>query len=74
VIAQRESERSRREFVVDATAPVAAALEVFSRLSSLTPDVVDVGSLHEAGTKAVAVTVEACPGERFRFYVEQTGG
>jgi hypothetical protein len=56
VVAQRDGERSRREFVIDAAAPVAAALEAFSRLSSLVPDVVDVGSLHEAGTKAVTVT------------------
>ena len=73
VVAHRIGERSKREFVIDAGAPVAAALEAFSRLSSLSPDVVDVIPLHDAGSQSVTVTVEAGPGERFRLFVEPTG-
>ena len=70
VVAQRLGQTSRREFVIDAAAPIAAALEAFTRLSSLSPDVIDVVPLQEAGSQSVTVTVEAGLGERFRLFVE----
>jgi hypothetical protein len=74
VVAQRVGARSKRVFVIDAPAPVAAALEAFTRLSSLSPDVVDVVPVHEAGSQKVTVTVEAGLDERFRLFVEPTTG
>jgi hypothetical protein len=74
VVARRVGERSKRDFIVEAAAPVAAALEAFTRLSSLAPDVVDVAPLREVGAGSVRVTVEAGPDERFQFSVEPTAG
>jgi hypothetical protein len=74
VAAQRVGERPKREFIIDAAAPVAAALEAFALLSSLTPDVVDVVPMRKAGTQRVTLTIEAGPRERFRLFVEPTGG
>ena len=70
VVARRIGERTKSEFVIDAPAPLAAALEAFTRLSSSSPDLVDVTPLREAGKQSITVTVEAGPGERFRFFVE----